>query len=285
MRDYGKVHTSFWESPSARALTGDGRYLALYLLTCKHNTTAGAFRLPDGYACEDLQWTFERLHEVFRELIESGFATRCEVSKWVFIHKHLDWNPPENPNQGKAVAKVAAMVPESCSWKQEFEMVLSRFQTVPQSTRNPSETVPEPFANQKQKQKQKQKNDGAGAPESSFENLSNEGSEELAQITKQPAALGVCELIAEGIDPQHAKDWLKVRKDNRAPLTQTAWDGVKAEAAKAGITPAQAVEIAATSSWRGFKADWVMSGSMKQGTAAEVSKASQPGGGRKRLGS
>ena len=71
-----------------------------------------------------------------------------------------------------------------------------------------------------------------------------------------PRALGVRELVAEGVERQHALDWLKVRKEKKAPLTPTAWDDVKDEAKKAGITPAEAVKVSATNSWQGFKAKW-----------------------------
>lgn len=120
MRDYGKVHTSFWTSSNIRELSEDGRALAIYLLTCPHGTIAGVFRLPDGYACEDLQWTAERVKQTLSELFANGFATRCEVTKWVWVTKHFEWNPPENPNQKKAAAKMAAQVPDSCSWKADF---------------------------------------------------------------------------------------------------------------------------------------------------------------------
>lgn len=73
---------------------------------------------------------------------------------------------------------------------------------------------------------------------------------------KSKAALGVADLVAEGIERKHAEDWLKVRTAKRAPLTQTAWDDVKDEAAKANITPADTVRICAANSWRGFKATW-----------------------------
>lgn len=73
---------------------------------------------------------------------------------------------------------------------------------------------------------------------------------------KSKAALGVADLVAEGIERKHAEDWLTVRKAKRASLTQTAWDDVKAEATKAGINPADAVRICAANSWQGFKATW-----------------------------
>lgn len=73
---------------------------------------------------------------------------------------------------------------------------------------------------------------------------------------KSKAALGVADLVSEGIERKHAEDWLTVRKAKRAALTPTAWTAVKDEAAKANITPADAVRICAANSWRGFKATW-----------------------------
>ena len=87
--------------------------------------------------------------------------------------------------------------------------------------------------------------------------------------------LGVDDLIAEGVERQHAEDWLQVRRAKRAPLTFTAWADVKAEAAKAGITSAEAVRIAAARSWQGFKAAWWESGAGKQVRAPRESLSEQ----------
>ena len=64
------------------------------------------------------------------------------------------------------------------------------------------------------------------------------------------------DLVAEGVDQQVAQDWLKVRKVKELPLTHTAWDGVKTEAEKAGLSAGDAVRVAAENSWAGFKASW-----------------------------
>jgi hypothetical protein len=64
--------------------------------------------------------------------------------------------------------------------------------------------------------------------------------------------LGVPELVAEGVNAQHAADWLKARKVKSLPLTLTAWDRFKASAAKAGMLPPQAVEHCAGLGWAGF---------------------------------
>lgn len=72
------------------------------------------------------------------------------------------------------------------------------------------------------------------------------------------ASVSVSDLIGEGVDEQHAKDWMRVRKDKGAKtLTLTAWKTVKTEADAAGMTPAQAVKMSAENSWQGFKASWV----------------------------
>lgn len=81
--------------------------------------------------------------------------------------------------------------------------------------------------------------------------------------TSQPTAKiltqknpGAKELIALGVPEQVAKDWLIVRKAKRSPLTDTALDDLKLEAAKAGISVADAVSMCAKRGWQGFKASW-----------------------------
>lgn len=66
--------------------------------------------------------------------------------------------------------------------------------------------------------------------------------------------VALSDLIAEGCDRQHAKDWLAAR--GKKPLTLTAWGAVRREAAKAGISVAAAVTFAAEKSWQGFNAGW-----------------------------
>lgn len=142
--------------------------LALYLMTAPHSTIAGVFRLPDGYICEDLGWTSGRVTKGLSELFAKGFANRCETSKWVWIRKHLAWNPPENPNQRKAAKKLALQIPDECQWKQAFMHEWGGFLDIPREQfGNPSETVSEPFpkafANQEQEQEQEYLR-GAEAP-------------------------------------------------------------------------------------------------------------------------
>ncbi|MGU7882134.1 hypothetical protein ACV22Y_19950 [Burkholderia sp. AW50-3] len=74
------------------------------------------------------------------------------------------------------------------------------------------------------------------------------------RVTKREQSIAF--LIAQGVDPQHAADWMTARKGKE--VTTTVWENVQREAAKVGMTPAQAVQYAAGASWQGFNADWFL---------------------------
>ncbi|VVE90418.1 hypothetical protein PBR20603_04402 [Pandoraea bronchicola] len=80
--------------------------------------------------------------------------------------------------------------------------------------------------------------------------------------------LGEKDLVAEGVDRQHAKDWLTIRKAKRLPLTPTAWADIATEAEKAGLTPPAAVEAAVKAGWAGFKAAWLQNADGRSPPAA-----------------
>ena len=73
---------------------------------------------------------------------------------------------------------------------------------------------------------------------------------------KPPKFEPLAALAEHGVGEQLAADWLTVRKQKRAPLTQTALDGLVREAMTAGIPVAQAVRICVERGWVGFKAGW-----------------------------
>jgi hypothetical protein len=87
---------------------------------------------------------------------------------------------------------------------------------------------------------------------------------------KLPSAIGVRELVAEGVARQHAEDWLKARRAKNLPLTPTALDGVKREADKAGIAFPQAIARAASEGWAGFKAAWLVNAAARAGGAPPI---------------
>jgi hypothetical protein len=52
-------------------------------------------------------------------------------------------------------------------------------------------------------------------------------------------------------------DFLAIRKAKRAPLTDTALYGIRAEADRAGYSLTQAIETCCVRGWQGFQARWV----------------------------
>jgi hypothetical protein len=82
--------------------------------------------------------------------------------------------------------------------------------------------------------------------------------------------------VLAGVAPQVAADFRKLRQAKKAAITQTAIDGIKREAAKAGLSLEAALTMCCERGWTGFKADWVA------GVGASP-MASLPGGGRRAL--
>jgi hypothetical protein len=128
MREYGKIHSSFWTSKDIRDMGEDGRTLAAYLLTSPHSNMLGCFRVPVAYIAEDLGWGSERVKEGFSILFEKGFATFDEGSNWVVIHKFLKWNQPENPNVVRAAEKLFAQIPGSSGVKSILAWAIAEFE-------------------------------------------------------------------------------------------------------------------------------------------------------------
>jgi hypothetical protein len=73
-----------------------------------------------------------------------------------------------------------------------------------------------------------------------------------------------------GITGQLATDFISHRNAKRAPITETALQGLAREAAKAGITTAHAVIVTIERNWQGFRADWHHASPAPRGTAHET---------------
>lgn len=65
----------------------------------------------------------------------------------------------------------------------------------------------------------------------------------------------------DGVDATVWQDFLKLRKAKRAPMTDTALDGIRREAEKAGIGLGDALAMCCKRGWQGFEAEWVSGGS------------------------
>ena len=63
-------------------------------------------------------------------------------------------------------------------------------------------------------------------------------------------------MLFDGVAEQVIDDFKALRKSKRAAITPTAINGIRREAAKAGITLEAALAMCCERGWSGFKADW-----------------------------
>lgn len=61
----------------------------------------------------------------------------------------------------------------------------------------------------------------------------------------------------ECVPQQIWDDFLEIRKTKKAPLTQTAWNGIVNQSRKAGLPIEAALEICCQRGWAGFNAEWI----------------------------
>lgn len=86
--------------------------------------------------------------------------------------------------------------------------------------------------------------------------------------TRVPRFDAQAHLESMGVDPSVARDWLALRKGKRLTPTLTAFDGVKAEADRAGMSLNEALKVCCLRGWGGFKADWMTGAGQFNGRAA-----------------
>ncbi|EDP46552.1 hypothetical protein [Rickettsiella grylli] len=157
MREYGSVQTQFWSDLALQNLSTHAKLLAVYLLTGPHTNMLGCFRLPIGYVAEDLKWNGETVYQVFSELSQVKFLIRDTESNWILITHFLDWNPIENPNQGKSLSKLFKRVPtQSMVFRPLIVSLLAQNKHLDEGFKNHLATLSQPFQNQEQNQEQDQ---------------------------------------------------------------------------------------------------------------------------------
>lgn len=65
-------------------------------------------------------------------------------------------------------------------------------------------------------------------------------------------------LLLLQVEKQYAVDWLAIRKAKKLSFTESALNSIKIEAVKANMSFPDAIKTAASNSWGGFKASWVV---------------------------
>ena len=128
MRRFTKVSPALWNSPRFKGLASDEARLAyVYMVTCPHQNLTGCFWLPDGYACNDLQWGVEQYQNARAELQLSGLIQFNQDEEFIWIERWFQHNPPMNNSHLTGVQNEIENIPcerlrEACI--QSLEVVL-----------------------------------------------------------------------------------------------------------------------------------------------------------------
>ncbi|MDR3353368.1 MAG: hypothetical protein LBO00_10300 [Zoogloeaceae bacterium] len=277
-----------------RAAGMEAQIVAMYLLTSPHANMLGLYYCPTMFIAHETGLGLEGASKGLQSAIEAGFCEYDEASEVVWVIEMASYQIGEalKPNdlRVKGVQNEYGSLPENPYLARFYEKYSTAFRmSVCRGKASPSEAPSKPLRSQEQEQEKEQEQEqekeiqGASAPRTGSgsgladgvgtENPDAPAADDETQPRAGPAdqhgngagnpaddslsrALGVRELVAEGVERQHALDWLKVRKGKQLPLTQTAWEGMKDEAAKAGLSIAEAVKVSALQSWAGFRATW-----------------------------
>ena len=112
MRDFSKISPALWQSKRFNSLpSDDGRYLYLYLLTNAHQTSAGCYRLPDGYATNDLRWEHSRYVKAGQELVSADLILFDKTESVVMITRWFKHNPPMSESHFIGIERLLEKLP------------------------------------------------------------------------------------------------------------------------------------------------------------------------------
>lgn len=95
------------------------------------------------------------------------------------------------------------------------------------------------------------------------QNAAERKSEAISKPKRKRVSFSVVKDKPEDISQEVWDDWLTTRRAKRLPLTQTALNSVRREAASAGLTFQAAVTFAVEQGWGAFRAEWYRNATRK----------------------
>ena len=111
MRDFSKISPTVWQSERFNSLSDKSKLVYLYLLTNGHQTRAGCYWLPEGYACSDLRWPVDRYQKALKALVAADLVRWDESAKVIGITRWFKHNPPVSPDHLIGVERELARLP------------------------------------------------------------------------------------------------------------------------------------------------------------------------------
>lgn len=113
--------SNLFHDPKFSSLSDQAKLLFMYLYVNPHSNLAGAFYLPEGYIRNDIDRSVAQLEKPIAELEGKGLVRYCKRTSWVWLNRHLDYEPIRGEKQIAGFAKLARYIPETCSFYEDFK--------------------------------------------------------------------------------------------------------------------------------------------------------------------
>lgn len=110
-RKFSMVSPAIWRPGRFLSLAEPGaQLLYLYYLTCEHQTSAGCFRLPDGYACADLGWPLTLYAEMRARLIDADLIAFDAATNTIYVLRWFQHCGAMSDKHATGIAKVISSI-------------------------------------------------------------------------------------------------------------------------------------------------------------------------------
>lgn len=111
MRDFSKINPSLWASKRFTKLDDIGKLFYLYCLSSPQSNSCGCYRLPIGYAMEDLGWNQEQVIYGIDTVSDTNLIQYNQHESVIYIDRWYDYNAPSNPKHSMKVINELSCVP------------------------------------------------------------------------------------------------------------------------------------------------------------------------------
>ena len=106
-RKFSMVSPAVWGSKRFSTLpTTEAKLLYHYFLTCEHITSAGAYRIKEGYALADLGWPVQQYQKAVQALQAADLVAYDVEFETVYVKRWFRHNPPMNEKHAQGCRRL-----------------------------------------------------------------------------------------------------------------------------------------------------------------------------------
>lgn len=113
--------SDLWHDRLFSKLSSEAKLLFLYLHINPNSNLAGTFHLSHGYFQVDMRKSIDQAQRELIEIEAAGLIRHCKKCEWVWLLRHLEFEPVRGEKQVTAYMKYARRIPPECSFYDDFK--------------------------------------------------------------------------------------------------------------------------------------------------------------------